>query len=323
MKKIDRKKFLELSAFSGAGATLGRWPFGDKASSGNTGERKFSMEFNPGTIGVDADQKQAVQMAARYGFEAVYAFPGYLADISPAKRDELLGQMKENRLVWGHSVLPVDFRKDEQTFRSGLSELPRVAKGLEQAGVTCMSTWIMSSNNELHYLQNFRQHATRLREVVGILKDHGISLALEYVGPKTVWTANEYPFLHTMSETKELIAAIGHPNVGFHLDTAHWYTAGETKQDILTLSNKDVISCDLNDVLAGVKRENLPDTKRELPGTTGVVNVADFLEALVEIGFDGPIQAEPFNEELNQMEDEQAVQRTADAMKQTFSLVSS
>ncbi|MDR8390368.1 sugar phosphate isomerase/epimerase [Aliifodinibius sp. S!AR15-10] len=321
MKNMDRKTFLELSTSSGIGAALGRWT-GFKPGARKE-QRKFTMEFNPGIIGIEVDQVEAVQMAARYGFDAVYAYADFLAEISDAKRDELLGLMENNNIVWGHSGLPVDFRNDEDTFRRGIAQLPNIARGLQEAGVTRMSTWIMSSNNELHYMLNFRQHATRLREIAGILKEHGISLALEYVGPKTVWTANRYPFLHTMAETKELIAAIGQPNVGFHLDTAHWHSAGETKEDILSLSSDDVISADLNDVLAGVPREELPDTKRELPGATGVVNITEFLEALVEIGFEGPIQAEPFNEELNQMADQKAAMKTAEAMKKAFSAVRS
>jgi hypothetical protein len=43
---------------------------------------------------------------------------------------------------------------------------------------------------------------------------------------------------------------------------------------------------------------------------------------LVEIGYDGPTRAEPFNQPLRDMDDEDALKATADAMKKAFKLAS-
>jgi predicted xylose isomerase-like sugar epimerase len=45
------------------------------------------------------------------------------------------------------------------------------------------------------------------------------------------------------------------------------------------------------------------------------------MDALVEIGYDGPIRAEPFNQALRDMDDIAALKATADAMKKAFNLV--
>src|SRR5205814_10250833 len=95
----------------------------------------------------------------------------------------------------------------------------------------------------LTYLANFRLHAHRMRESAKVLGDHGIRLGLEYVAPKTSWTARRYPFIHTMAEMKDLIAEIGRDNVGFLLDTWHWYTAQETVAALLTLRGNEVLLC--------------------------------------------------------------------------------
>jgi hypothetical protein len=42
---------------------------------------------------------------------------------------------------------------------------------------------------------------------------------------------------------------------------------------------------------------------------------------LVQIGYDGPVRAEPFNKTLNAMDNEPAVAATAAAMKKAFALV--
>ncbi len=281
----------------------------------------FTMHLDGGSIGVDASQKELINLAHQYGFESVSAFPSYLVDLSSGEMDALLGEMKEKKLVWATAGLPVDFRKDPGTFQQGLSKLPALAQGLQRAGVTRVGTWIMPNHPDLNYLQNFRQHAVRLREVAAVLEDHGLRLGLEYVGPKTLWTANTFPFMHTMAETRELIAAISRPNVGLLLDSFHWFTAGEEAKDILKLTNKDVVACDLNDGHQGRSREEQIDGQRELPLTSGVIDAKGFLEALIAIGYDGPIRAEPFNKALNQLDNQAAVQKTAQAMKKAFALV--
>ena len=100
------------------------------------------------------------------------------------------------------------------------------------------------------------------REVGKVLGDHGVRLGLEYVGPKTSWSATRYPFIHTMAEMRELIAAIDQPNVGLVLDSWHWYTAHETAADLLRLKGSDVVCCDLNDAPAGVPIDEQKDLAR-------------------------------------------------------------
>ncbi len=318
----NRREFIQKSTLAGA-AALGLPTNSTNASGSATvaANRQFTMQLDGGSIGVSAGQRELIDLAHAHGFESVSAHVDYLAEINDDEREALLADMKEKNLVWGNAGLPVQFRADQQTFTGDLNKLPLRAEGLEKAGVTRITTWIMPNHPELHYLQNFRQHAYRLREVAKILGDHGIRFGLEYVGPKTLQVANEHPFMRSMSETKELIAAIGEPNVGFVLDSFHWYTAGEDVNDILTLNHSDVVACDLNDARAGYERNEQLDGKRELPMATGVIDNQAFLNALIQIGFDGPVRAEPFNQSLRDMEDEAAVRKTAQAMKKAFSTI--
>jgi sugar phosphate isomerase/epimerase len=109
--------------------------------------------------------------------------------------------------------------------------------------------------------------------------------------------------------------------VGLLLESWHWDTAGQTVDDRLSLSNADVVSCDLNDAPAGIPVDEQVDSRRELPASTGVIDLKAFLGALVQIGYDGPIRAEPFNKALAALDDEAALAATATAMKKAFALV--
>ncbi len=283
--------------------------------------RKMKIAFTPGSIGVKVTQEEAIQLAHYYGFEAVQPFGRELALLPAARLAELPGELRSMRLSWAAAGLGVDFRKDETTFREGLRTWPAEVKALERAGVKRVGTWIMPTHESLTYVANFKQHVSRLRAIASIADDHGLRLGLEYVGTKSLWTSRRFPFLHTMPEAKELIAEIGKSNVGFVLDSWHWWTAGESADDILTLTNNDVVSCDLNDAPTGIPKDSQHDTTRELPIATGVIPIQEFLQALVKIEYDGPVRAEPFNKTLNDMPNEQACAATIEAMQKAFALI--
>jgi len=105
------------------------------------------------------------------------------------------------------------------------------------------------------------------------------------------------------------------------VDSWHWWQAGDTVEDVLSLKNEEIVSVDLNDAPSGVPKEQQKDGQRELPCATGVIDAAAFLKALVRIGYDGPVRAEPFNRALNELDNEAACAATIKAMRQAFELV--
>jgi sugar phosphate isomerase/epimerase len=280
------------------------------------------MDLACGAIGVQAPLPEAIALAHRFGFEAVDPDAGFLARQDADSIDRLRADLNARGLVWGSANLPSDFRGDEARFQADLKALSVAATALRRAGVTRVGTWIRPSHPTLTYRANFKQHAERLRAIAGVLDDQGLRFGLEYVGPKTSWTSARHPFIHTMAEMKELIAALERPNVGLVLDSWHWYTAGEGEAELLSLSNRDVVACDLNDAPAGVAVDQQRDSVRDLPAATGVIDLKTFLGALIKIGYDGPVRAEPFKAELRKLPREEAVKATAEAMKRAFALVS-
>lgn len=315
MKPLSRRQMLGAAAAVTAATVI------PTVAAASRAKRKFTIDLSPGAVSVSASQEQAIDYASKYGFESVYANAGFLAGLDDGGRERLAADMRQKNVVFGAAGLPVDFRRDEDTFQAGLKNLPRLAKGMQLAGVTRVGTWLSPFHQDLTYVSNFRQHARRLRECCKVLADHGQRFGMEYVGPKTLWASKRHSFIHSMAETKELIAEIGLDNVGFVLDSWHWYTAHETVEDLLTLKNEDVIACDLNDAPKGLPIDEQIDNRRELPAATGIIDLKTFLGALVEIGYDGPIRAEPFNAKLNAMDNDAACEATSRAMHKAFDLV--
>ncbi len=229
--------------------------------------------------------------------------------------------MDSNQISWGSADLPVDFRKDESTYQNGLKALPAVAAKMESANANRMNTFIMPTSNNLTYLENFKSHKKRIKEMSNILGHHGIRIGLEYLGPKTLMARDKYSFIRTRSELKELVYAIQEDNIGFGLDSFHWFCAGESAADILTLDKKDVVLVDLNDAQAGFSADDQLEKERELPSATGIIDLKAFLSALLALDYEGPIRAEPFNKVLDDMGDDEALKATHAAMSKSFALL--
>jgi len=311
---ISRRAFLGTAVAAGVGLA---------AHSSHAQKRTIKMTVNLscGRIGVSAGQEEAIALAKAYGFQSVDPVAGYLAKLEDSALATLRDRMKADGIVWAAGDAPVNFRNDDAAFREGMKRLPDVAKALQRAGVDRVGTWLMFGNDELTYKQYGSLMTKRLREMADVLGDHGLRFGLEYVGTWSAWSSVKHPWVHTMAETLELIEDIGRPNVGLVLDSWHWYHAQESADDINALKNEQVVVVDLNDGSAGLDRKAMQDTTRELPAATGVIDVGAFLTALADIGFDGPVRAEPFSAALNAMDNEDAVAATAAAMKKAFAQI--
>jgi sugar phosphate isomerase/epimerase len=318
--ELTRRQFLSAGAAASVAVLPAPGLAAGLAAPAEMPQRKFYGILSLGRLGFHDSFPQSLELAVKHGFEGLDPDLNYLASLSDDGLQRLLDDLQAKNLKFGAASLPVEFRMDEATFNDGLKKLPATADIMQRARIWRVSTWVVPCSNQLTYLQNFRQHAYRLRQCAQILADPGQKLGLEYVAPRTLWRSQRHPFVHTLSEMKELIVAIGTNNLGIQLDSWHWFNAEETAKDLLTLRGSDVLTVDLNDAPLGLPLDQYQDDHRELPAATGVIPLKEFLGALVQIGYDGPIQAEPFNAALRALPLDQACASASSAMKRAFSL---
>lgn len=288
-----------------------------------TGGVKFFKNFSGGHIGVKANQQQALEYAVKYGFGGIAPSEGEFANKSAAEIGEWVALMKQKGIRYGAAGLPVEFRRDEAQFNKDMAQLPKRAALLKQLGVTRVATWVLPGHNELTYLQHFKILETRFREAAKVLKDNDIRLGLEFVGPHTSREKFRFPFACTQVDMMELCEAIGTGNVGLLLDSWHWYTAHGTVKELEQLTNKDIVHVHVNDAPSGVAVDQQIDNRRKLPVTTNVIDLKGFINALVKIGYDGPVECEPFDQELRKMDQAAIVQTTAESLNRLWGLIAS
>jgi len=266
--------------------------------------------LSPGMIGVQLPFDECVKLAAEAGFKGIAVDMG-AATTDPSGVRQLLEGNKLAPAAWG---LPVDFRKDDQTFQAGLASLPGMAKVARQIGAIRCSTWILPFSDTLRFEENFELHKTRLRACAEVLADCDCRLGLEFVGPRTLRENHTHEFLCDQEGMLGLCEAIGTGNVGLLFDCFHWYTSHGTKDDIHKLSDALVVDVHINDAVEGRGPDEQIDNERRLPGETGVIDLKVFLQGLKEIGYTGPVTPEPFSEKLREMAPQDAIRATAEAV---------
>ncbi|MEA3225619.1 MAG: sugar phosphate isomerase/epimerase family protein [Planctomycetota bacterium] len=318
LKSISRRAFCR-SAIAAAAAIQFAGPFAEAARAKS--KVKFYKNLGGGHIGVKANQRQALEYAVKYGFDSITPSLGEFEDKSAAEIGEWVATMKEKGIRYGASGLPVEFRRDQDRFEKDLTQLPKRARVLRQMGVTRTATWIMPGHRQLTYLQHFEMLKSRFRKVAKVFKDNDISLGLEFVGPRTSRARNRFPFISTQTEIMELVEAIGTGNMGLLLDSWHWYTSHGTLEELLQLSNKNVIHVHVNDAPSGIDVDKQMDNRRQLPVTSGVIDMKGFVNALVKIGYDGPVECEPFDQELRKMDDDEALKKTINSLDRIWDLI--
>ncbi len=315
-RKLTRRAFCR---FASAGMAALCCPVAPASAS--AAPVRFFKNFAPGHIGVRANQRQALACAVQHGFQGIAPNAGEFAGKSAAEIRDWLDAMKAAGIRYGAAGLPVEFRQDEERFRADMTRLPAQAALMKQLGVDRVATWIIPGHNELTYMENFDRHHRRFTEIAKVLDDNGIRLGLEFVGPRTSRARFRFPFACAQKDMIELVRAIDRPNVGLLLDSWHWYTSHGTVDELLQLTNADVVHVHVNDAPADIEVDKQIDSRRCLPTATGVIDLAGFVNALVKIGYDGPVECEPFDSQLRQMEPEDAVRKTAESLHALWKLI--
>jgi len=270
--------------------------------------------FGPDAAGVDRPFPEAAALAAEHGFDGIQVDIGYLREHGP---DDTRSVLDANGLRAGSANLPVDVTADADAYKADLEALDGTAEAAAALGCTRMSTYIMSFSDERPFEENAAFHRDRLDPVAAVLADHDIDLGLEFLGPERLRAGHEYDFISTAEGMLDLCSAVG-DNAGLLLDCWHWHTAGGSVEALEALDADDIVDVHVNDAPEGLALDEYVDTERAMPGATGVIDIEAFLSHLDSVGYDGPVMAEPFSDELEAMADADAARETARSLEVVF-----
>jgi len=272
--------------------------------------------LNPGHVGISVSLREGLALAERHGFGGYDAQLAALhEEVSRVGVSAVRDLYQQHGLRIGAWNLPfMPYRVTEDEWCDWLTKLVPMLSSARDLGARRCAMWILPGSNDRVFDDNFAFHVARFQPIVSLLADHGIRLGLEFVGPETSLRRFTHPFIRTLSGVLELARATG-PNCGLLLDAWHWHCSGGTREELRVLTNELLVHIHVDDAPLGIPRVELIDNRRKLPGTTGVIDLDSFMQALADAGYDGPVTAEPFDPEINALPDEEAAALTAKATR--------
>jgi sugar phosphate isomerase/epimerase len=146
--------------------------------------------------------------------------------------------------------------------------------------------------NDMSYNEAFRQLTRSLRDLVDAAQAYGVKIGLEPLN----YILKGDSFLHTLTETMDIIEEIDNPYVGVFFDTYHlWHEPGLL--ETLKRAKGKIVGCQISDF----RTINRSIYDRALMGD-GVIPIRRLLDAVKEQGWDKWYDIEIFSHELWQME---------------------
>ena len=271
--------------------------------------------LSPGAIGIQANIEEGLALAKSAGFKGLDLNISEASTLASERSvDYVKNLWVEAGLKMGGWGLAVNYRGSDAEFDESLAGLPDLAKLAADLGCYRTTTVVSPSSNDLSFQENWDFHIKRLRPVAEVLKDYGHSLGLEFIGPATSRKPAKYLFTYTMDAVLGLAAGIGTGNVGLLFDMWHWYTCRSTLDDVRKLSKEDVVYVHINDAPAGIDPDDQIDSVRCIPAETGVIPLAELMQILDGIGYNGPVTVEPFSSKINAMEPQDAARTASESL---------
>jgi len=267
-------------------------------------------------IGLKATLTEVVEASITYGFQGIDTQIELVLPLAKAMglkycRQIILAADSKP----GSWVLPTRWREDnEAMFQQDLAELPELAELAKETGFTRVTTAVWPYSDTKEADENFEFCKTRLQKIADILGEQGQQLGLEYLGTPSLRAKGKHEFIHNLEGLKKLVEAIGRDNVGYMLDSWHWHMAGETADDLRTLKGDQIVAVHVNDAPADIPNEEQLDNVRRLPGATGVIDIDTFMLTLSDIGYEGPVTAEPFPAGVRSLNKNRVVELVSDSL---------
>ncbi len=250
-------------------------------------ERNMFLSLNSVLLQGRVPWPEFARLAAKTGFPGTDIMLGPAMQAGAGATNDLLAGLKIRPAVID---FPVEFRKDDETFKASLGKLEAAAKFAAAIHCPRMITYIMPSSDtpkdELR--QTYKQ---RFTESARILARSNVRLGLEFLGPLELRKMYQYEFIWRMNDMLAFARECG-PNVGLLLDSWHWHHAGATPQDIVAAGRDRIVHVHFNDS-PKLPPEQIHDNQRLLPGE-GVINLTGFLQALQRIHYNDALSVEVF-----------------------------
>ena len=230
--------------------------------------------------------EEDIRVASEAGFKAVEIWVSKLEKFLSKKSKSDLKRLLEDLNIGAPCLCAFGgyIFCSETEFKKKVSEL----KPFLEVGNYIGSEYIVVCAEGLggrSFEEALKQYVSRLRRLGDFTGEYGIKVALE-------WFEELPPAI-------EIVKTVNHENVGFLIDTFHWYRGDGCLEHLRDIPSDKLFFVHINDC-EDLPRDKLADKHRLFCGE-GVIPLIDILKIFREKGYEGYLSVEIFREEYWKM----------------------
>jgi sugar phosphate isomerase/epimerase len=207
---------------------------------------------------------------------------------------------------------------EDDAFKQQLERLPQYLQTAAEIDCTRCVAMIEPAGDKRPYHENFEYHRHRLSDVAKVLEPAGIRLGIGFRAAEDLRKGQAFQFIHEIEALTLLVKMVDAPNLGMLLDTWDLYVSGGSPEQVRGLSGEQIVAIRVADQPEDAPADEITEAARVLPCPTGRVDVAGYLAAFAETGFDGPVTPAPARSSLQGMRRDPIVQKASRALAEIW-----
>ena len=283
---MKRRQFLQLSSAAGigslmpAGCSSAQYPYQD-------GKSPWPLSLNTSTIR-PVSLMEKIEAAAKAGYDAIEL---WINEIEKYEQDggqpEELGALIKSKGLYVPNVIGLwdCMPMDDEAFSASLNATKNRMRLSAAAGSRHVAAIPVPDREDFDLKTGIKRYKELLK--IG-REEYGIIVAFEFVG--------FFKGIHRMGQAAGIALDTDDPDACLIMDSFHLYRGGSGFKGIKHLNGTFIADFHINDVPQEPARETLRDKHRIYPGD-GILPLVQLLKDLKDIGYQGPLSLEIFNEE--------------------------
>lgn len=240
-------------------------------------------------LSITGRQSELIELALTYGFRGIDIDICDL--VKRCERSEFENAARfltSSKLRVGGFDVPLDLDSDDATFAKELEGLNKVAEVAGKANAEVAILNVPSQTDRLPYPEYFDVIRGRIGQVAEAFEKHGVKTAITFDTSK----GDEDKQFKFIQDVEGFVAlANSCKSVGIVFDSWNWFCGSGTEEHLDQIGAERVMAVRLADCVEGVSGGAATDADQLLPGSTGVIETANYLRKIVEAGQDVAVSA--------------------------------
>lgn len=248
--------------------------------------------LNCDQLAITGRQSEIIELALTYGFQAIDVdMDDLVKRCSRTSFESASRFLLSSKLKAAGFDAPIDLDASDEDYTKQLAQLNGVAEIAKRAGTTTAVLPVPAATDRLPFPEFFEVVRKRIEEIAGVLAKEEIGLALAFSPQDATTEEKQFKFVGDVEGFVALVRAVTAKNISIVFDSWTWHIGGGTLDTLKALGLDRVSLVCLADCKEGVEAAAATIDDCLLPGSTGVIDNAQYLQAFGEAELELPVSA--------------------------------